>query len=302
MNDGEQIAGMTSEDWDELIEEIRAGNCTPFLGAGASAPLPSGSQLADALAKEFGLLGNTEGNLPRTAQYISLLPKGGFDRMRRFVRAECSRGRPDFKIKSQLHRALAELPLPIYITTNYDDFMTQALIEAKRPPVVQLCQWYSEGFTSDSAEPDAESEEEASAGNKPLVFHLHGAFTELKSMVLTDDDYLDFLATTSVKKWLVPTNVEGAFADTTLLFLGYSLEDITFKVLLRRISRSVRRIERSHLTVQLLRDKEPLTEERLQRRKIREAYVRRLLGDRARVYWGSCEEFAQKLSEHMNGG
>ena len=42
---------------------------------------------------------------------------------------------PDFNNRDEIHAVLAELPLPIYITTNYDSFMVQALeSRAKRPP------------------------------------------------------------------------------------------------------------------------------------------------------------------------
>lgn len=115
-------------------------------------------------------------------------------------------------------------------------------------------------------------------------------------MVLTEDDYLDFLTVTSGTKWLMPPRVEKAFADTRLLFLGYSLEDMTFKVLLRRIATVIRRIERSHLTVQLRPVSEKDGPVGQQRIAIREAYVRRLLGNRAKVYWGSCDEFAAELA------
>ena len=34
---------------------------------------------------------------------------------------------PDFRAPSEPHAVLADLPLPIYMTTNYDDFMVKAL-------------------------------------------------------------------------------------------------------------------------------------------------------------------------------
>ena len=36
---------------------------------------------------------------------------------------------------------LARLPLPVYITTNYDEFMVQALSGQHKDPKRELCQW-----------------------------------------------------------------------------------------------------------------------------------------------------------------
>ena len=36
-------------------------------------------------------------------------------------------GPPDFGLADEPHAALAGLPLPVFITTNYDGFMTEAL-------------------------------------------------------------------------------------------------------------------------------------------------------------------------------
>ena len=40
-----------------------------------------------------------------------------------------------------VRRALAELPFEIYITTNYDNFMVEALRARDRDPCRVVCQW-----------------------------------------------------------------------------------------------------------------------------------------------------------------
>ena len=81
--------------------------------------------------------------------------------------------RPDFsKPDDRLEclRALAELPLPVYVTTNYDDLMLQVLkyTEPKKNPRREVCKWNDDLKSIHSA---------FAAGYKPdyanpVVFHL----------------------------------------------------------------------------------------------------------------------------------
>jgi hypothetical protein len=58
--------------WDVLVRSIKAGECTPFLGAGVSVPaLPTGGQLASDLTAKFDYPLRDVGNLPRVGQYIA---------------------------------------------------------------------------------------------------------------------------------------------------------------------------------------------------------------------------------------
>jgi len=54
----------------------------------------------------------------------------------------------------------------------------------------------------------------------PLVFHLHGALDVSESLVLTEDDYLTFLANMAAKPNLLPEVVQQAFAATSFLFIA----------------------------------------------------------------------------------
>ncbi len=291
--------GMGDEDWSDLLAEIREGSCTPFLGSGASTPLlPTGGELARMLVRRYQLEVEPDAPLPRVAQNVALL--GRDNAMRRFIKEECeARGQPNFGLPTQLHRVLAELPLSIYVTTNYDSFMSLALQSVDKTPIVELCRWFCVGWDEPDSGAQLSRAAEANVAT-PLVYHLHGAFSKFASMVLSEDDYLDFLTVTSVRKSLVPSSVQSSFAEKTLLFLGYSLEDMTFKVLLRRISATIRRFDKPHLTVQLSHNSVPVTSADRQRVKIRVAYVRKLLGENARIYWGSCERFATELADRWN--
>jgi hypothetical protein len=285
---------LTDDDWGSLLDSIEDGQCTPFLGAGASTPwLPLGDALAKSMSERFGVLYDTEEGLPRVAQIASHLVETL--QVRRFVEHQCRGRQPDFSDPQQLHGVLAMLPLRYYVTTNYDDFMSKALLVADRPPITEVCQWHEATWNQEPpAVDDQDSRAREASEKNPLVFHLHGSFADRKSMVLTEDDYLDFLTTTTTHAWLLPKTVKKAFSQK-LMFLGYALEDVTFKVALRKLGSQMRHIDLGHLTVQLERASQSNTEIGRQRRKVQLAMIKRLLGEHAKIYWGTCEEFGHEL-------
>src|SRR6266478_4322713 len=110
---------MTDDDWKLLIGRIERGKCTPFLGAGASADaLPLGSAVAEQWAKDHGYPLWDPADLPRVAQYLAVLaddamsPKEQIQEL--FQRIAIT---PDFTRDDEPYRILADLPLPIYLTT-----------------------------------------------------------------------------------------------------------------------------------------------------------------------------------------
>lgn len=284
---------LSEADWNDLLDSIEEGLCTPFLGAGASTPwLPLGDEMAKLVCERFGVLFDQHKGLPRVAQNASHVDMEM--QVRRFVAATCKlRNPPDFSNPMQLHRVLAMLPLRYYVTTNYDDYMSMALSAARRSPITEICQWHRATWDEKvNRRSKSTQAHEASIAN-PVVFHLHGSFADRESMVLTEDDYLDFLTATTTHTWMLPPTIRKAFSQK-ILFLGYALEDMTFKVAIRKLSSQVRRMDLGHLTVQLVRD-ESDTAVGQQRRKVQLDTVRALLGRQAQIYWGTCDEFAREL-------
>jgi hypothetical protein len=123
-------------------------------------------------------------------------------------------------------------------------------------------------------------------------------------LVLTEDDYLDFLVNTSRDRDLLPPRIQEALTGASLLFIGYSLADWTFRVLFRGLvtptEPSLRRIS---VTVQLPpvpNDAPDSTQQQVQ--KYLDEYFNRI---DMRVYWGTAKEFAaelrQRWEEFSNG-
>jgi hypothetical protein len=129
---------------------------------------------------------------------------------------------------------LAALPLPIYLTTSYHKFLEAALEEANKEPQTDFCRWHQGLYSIPSVfdqkpvyDPDKD---------RPLVYHLHGLDEYPKSLVLTEDDYLDFLINMSTTdEQFIHPRVTRALTDSTVVLLGYELRAWEFRALFRGI-------------------------------------------------------------------
>jgi hypothetical protein len=178
--------------WKLLLRRMRDGDCTPFLGAGASSgSIPVASQMAREWAAEQGYPLADCSDLAKVAQYMAVMEDNLAPK--ELVRNQFESVKPpDFLDPLEPHRVLADLPIPVYITTNYDEFMIDALRASRRDPVQELCRWngYMRSFHPSAFETRRDYRPSVAT---PLVFHLHGSFKVPESIVLTEDDYLDFL-------------------------------------------------------------------------------------------------------------
>ena len=144
---------------------------------------------------------------------------------------------PDFTNIEHSHTIygiLADLNLPIYITTNYDHIMEEVLRSRGKNPVSEFCRW------NESLQDYVRSMKIPSVFDKgsrynvnpstPLVYHLYGDFTIPQSMVLTTKDYFDFITNLSREdeKLLLPSVIRRSLVTSSLLFIGYKMEDIKF--------------------------------------------------------------------------
>lgn len=304
--DDQQPSGWNDRDWEALIRAILAKQCTPFLGAGAAAGvLPLGSDIAKEWATQDKYPFPDKGNLVRVAQFVAVQAGSPLTPKYRIIEKFTNKNPPDFSHPTEPHRVVAEFRLPVYITTNYDDFMVQAIryVDAQavvrdqkftpRQPRKALCKWHmarrSRPVSFDLGfNPDVEN---------PVIFHMHGYMDDASSMVLTEDDYLDFLMNISEVPGLIPPRIEDAFTTSSLLFLGYSLEDMNFKVLFRKLV-SYMQISQAqrHVSVQLAPKAEKPDQEEIERAENQRLYMERHLGLRnVKIYWGECQDFTRDL-------
>jgi hypothetical protein len=284
---------LTEADWETLVYKISRGQCTPFLGAGVSAPnVPVGSEFARRLAEKFGYPLTDVWNLPRVTQFIVTTHDSQFAKGQvADLIADCERRPPDFSDPGQPHRLLAELRLPLYLTTNYDGFMTLALQTLGVEVTTQICRWnYDTRLLPAALDP-------APTPDRPLVYHLHGAATNIASMLVTEDDYVDFLMEAQADlEQVVPPRIQNALTTTSLLFVGYSLSDWNFRVLMRSIMRRLdKSSKRMNISVQLPPDDKSVAPDR---REKAEAFLCDYLGtEQVKVEWGDARQFLTELRE-----
>lgn len=286
---------LDDRDWDNLLRRIKDGNCTPFIGPGVShAILPSDQEIAQSWADEHHYPLVDPDNMPRVAQFLAITRDPAFPAEDIARRWQSLNIRPNFREATEPHTFLAGLPLPLYITTNYDDFMVQALAYRLRKATRELCRWnhYVRDLPSVF---DAGSTAEISPAS-PVVYHLFGHAQLPESMVLTEDEYLDFLVNISRDQTIIPRRIQKALVNTSLLFIGYELNDWRFRVLFRGLIASLERsLRRTRVAIQLApqpRENSAITADHVR------WYFEDYLGkDDVRIYWGSSFDFIKELHE-----
>jgi len=284
------MVSLTDKDWNILIKAIRNQRCTPFLGAGACfGTLPLGGDIARKWAAEHEYPFDDSFNLIKVAQFLAvesypMFPKDEIVQMFKDMDAS-----PDFSRENEPHRVLADLPLPVYLTTNYDDFMTRALSRQHRDPKREICRWNTLARNIPSRFDDGYEPTPAN----PVVFHLHG-HTELpSSIVLTEDDYFDFLVNVSREPLLIPPRIQKALTETSVLFIGYGLADWNFRVLLQGLSRFMEKgLGRTHIAV-MMPPNVPNSE--TQQKKAQEYLSQYYQNIDVQVFWGTATDFCAEL-------
>jgi hypothetical protein len=281
----------TDRDWGILIKRIRDKKCTPFLGAGASyGVLPLGAEIARQWAELYEYPLDDTSNLIAVAQFLALKQDRMFPK-EEIVRMFATFNSPDFKDDSEPHNVLASLSLPIYVTTNYDNFMTQALAKKDKDPRQELCRWNK--YIKDT--PSVFDTDFTPTPANPVVFHLHGYNPFAESIVITEDDYMDFLVNISVEDELIPPAIRKAFTGSSLLFIGYRIADWNFRVLLRSLSRYMESgLQRTHFAV--ITPPTAATDMRTKAQEYLSEYYENI---DVRVFWGTAADFLEKLSQRM---
>ena len=116
------------------------------------------------------------------------------------------------------------------------------------------------------------------------------------SLVLTEDNYFDFLIGVKQEKDRIPRLVRSTLADTALLFLGFQMDDWNFRVLFRSIMQQqgrelLRRYQ--HVSVQMDPSEEWVREPRL----LHDFLEKYFEPANINIYWGQSGDFIAELWE-----
>ncbi len=235
-----------------IVPQLVKGAVIPFLGSGASmfhrrllngaACPPSAIELAERLAMTAQLAADTEeyrlirADLPLAASYFEHVELDRDGLRDELISVFSSPFEPNL-----LHRLLAKLaakqPLLI-ITTNYDDMIESAFRAAKVPyqlvvTAIEDLQVKFQEAGGNGLEPVDPQTLKISLKQASIIYKMHGSIDRTGNQppddhfVITEEDYVAFLGSL-----LVPPAISALFMTRRFLFLGYSLRDWNFRVML----------------------------------------------------------------------
>jgi hypothetical protein len=163
-------------------------------------------------------------------------------------------------VLARVPRLMAVLERPprethlLFVSTNYDDVLERALDEAGEPYDLV---WYvargehvgkfmhtPPGGSPRVIEDPSEYVEPLDLTERSVVLKIHGAVDRAAgangesgandSYVITEDNYIEYLTRTDIRK-LIPKGLVGKLRNSSILFLGYSLRDWNLRAIFHRI-------------------------------------------------------------------
>ena len=282
--------------------------------------LPNPEDLAHTLATKYGYPFQTSGNLPRVAQFIGTVDNrrlrrdliremvDGFQRKLQLTgatdsrRAELSQviAKSDWVQRSiglfetEIHQQVADLGLPLYFTTNFDNLMAEALTAAGHTVRQESVAWRDpvrRGTGPSPALSGSGAVDGTACGDASLWQHrrppLHGPNRGRPSGLPHRHR--------PGHEYLLPSNVRASLAESTLLFLGYRLTDLEMKVIMRGLLPKVDLDKWSMLHVAVQLDEEQVDEARVQ--EVTRYFQKYFAESKIDVYWGSVQQFVTELHD-----
>jgi hypothetical protein len=247
---------------------LKKGEVIPFLGAGASFSgrppdeewderhatfLPSGCELAHCLADDVTFPSDKPYDRDDLAKVASYYLEA-VDRPALLSRLRDVFGR-HYQV-GEVHRFLADLPVPLLIvTTNYDDLIEQAFRNKPRPfhlvvhptdhkDLAASVLWWKPGATEPTAHHP--STLPLSLKDTTIIYKMHGSVNrqakKWDSFVITEEDYVAFLARMTGQS-AIPKRFMLHFRQCRFLFLGYGLGDWNLRVMLKNLKTEIMHLE-----------------------------------------------------------
>ncbi|HEY3206112.1 MAG TPA: BTAD domain-containing putative transcriptional regulator [Gaiellaceae bacterium] len=230
----------------DLAAALLSGRLLPVLGTDVA-------ELTVRLAERFEYPLSEGAALPRVAQYVAVMKGSGplYDELHTLL------SRPDLP-PTPIHRFLAALPPllrergvshQLIVSTGYDLALERAFLESGEEFDVvsylaagrnrgKFCHIGPDGRGRLIDVPD-EYATELSLEQRTVILKLHGqvdaGFERVwESFVVTEDDYIDYLAQTEVAS-AVPVGLAAKLRRSHFLFMGYTMADWNLRLLLNRL-------------------------------------------------------------------
>ncbi|HEX4953392.1 MAG TPA: CHAT domain-containing protein [Thermoanaerobaculia bacterium] len=314
--------------WRRLVKALRRKDALPILGPGVLAGLlPDRAELAPRLASEYGYPFAHSDPLSRIAQHATV---HGGERVQprqdvlKFMAEDFARryrlsGREGAEHdlcgliaasgwservrrgdEGEIHHLLADLPLPLYLTTNWDNLLAQALTGLGRPPAEEgWVRWY-EPETERLGEEELDFADEPTVA-RPVVFHLFGSARKPSSLLVAEDDAFDYLVRVGRQiEQLVPLRVREDLVNKVLLLLGFEFGEPALHLLLRGLLGHPALRPEDGLRLRVAVQVDPDATERDEAERARDYIQGYFQGADIHVYWGSTRNFVAELHERFH--
>lgn len=239
-------AAVKERHWNSLIATLRHGQSILVLGPeipvghasdDAHAPLHEERSLTDelalALASELEDDNRRLGGKTLAALAQQYEDTEGFGASALRAKAERFYKSSAFK-PSDVHTTLASLPFPVILTTCQDSLLTHSLVDAGKTPIKH--RYHLRGDKRENPEfmlPGSPT--------TPVVFHLFGEASEPSSLVLSENDILDFLIAIVSENPPLPNSLLRVLkrSGQSYLFVGFGIRHWHLRVLLKIILRAL---------------------------------------------------------------
>jgi DNA-binding SARP family transcriptional activator len=230
--------------FDQVLGTLLGGRLVAVLGADVG-------ELATRLAERFDYVENGAG-LPRVAQYVSVMKGSGplYDELHTLLDADVP-PTPVHRFFASIPPVLRERGVPhqLIVTTSYDLALEAAFLEAGEefdvvsyvatgPARGKFCHITPDGRGRLIDLPNTYATE-LSLERRTVILKLHGQVDrgperEWESFVVTEDDYIDYLAQMDLTG-AVPVSLAAKLRRSHFLFLGYTMADWNLRVILNRL-------------------------------------------------------------------
>ena len=246
-----RVAASSPDHHAAIQRALISSRLVPVMGLKTASGAPDPANAAERLARTFGCPAEVASSLTRVAQYVTVTHGVGplYDELDALYGSDYEPG--------AAHRLLAslppllrerELPQQLIVTTGYDTTLERAFREAGEPLDVvsyialgpdrgKFLHLTAEGSARVIDEPNLEIG--LTTDERTILLKIHGGSggygdRDRESYVVSEDDYIDFLAGTQASG-LLPVGLAARLRRSHFLFLGYELEEWTLRVFLRRL-------------------------------------------------------------------
>jgi DNA-binding SARP family transcriptional activator len=230
--------------FEQVLDAVLEGRLVPVLGTDVG-------DLASRLAQRFDYSDNGS-SLPRVAQFVAVMKGSGplYDELHALLDSDAA--------PNPIHRFFASLPpllrqrgVPhqLLVTTSYDLALETAFLDAGEefdvvsyvatgPQRGKFCHITPDGRGRIIDLPNTYATE-LSLEARTVILKLHGQVDrgtarEWESFVVTEDDYIEYLAKSDVAG-AVPVGLAAKLRRSHFLFLGYTMADWNLRVILNRL-------------------------------------------------------------------